>query len=160
MYGSHNVFELVLSGVQGLSDALRQKDFMSKSLLPKRHSAARNDHHLPALILQHGHLETETRRASKMAAPQSYQESANSVTCSTMEASRPSDRPHSSPRVTTALPSFTTIRLACFNSLRWANDFPWVRGKTARVHGRNVKNKGTHPGRSWHQLQSAAVRQH
>lgn len=59
------------------------------------------------------------------------------ITCSTMEASRPSARPHSS-RVTTALPSFTTIRLACFSSLRWTKDFPWGRGsETAR------KNKVT-----------------
>lgn len=54
-------------------------------------------------------------------------------TCSTMEASLPSARPHSS-RVTTALPNFTTIRLACFNSLRWAKDFPWERGRESARH--------------------------
>lgn len=55
------------------------------------------------------------------------------ITCSTMEASLPSARPHSS-RVTTALPSFTTMRLACFNSLRWAKDFPWERGRESARH--------------------------
>ena len=42
------------------------------------------------------------------------------ITCSTIDARRPRARPHSSPRVTTALPSFTTILFACFSSLRWA----------------------------------------
>lgn len=42
--------------MQGLPDTLRQQDFMSQPLLSKRYSATCNNHHLPAFILQHGHL--------------------------------------------------------------------------------------------------------
>lgn len=57
----HHFFELVLSRMQGLSDALRQQDLVSQSLLPKRHSTTGDNHHLPALILQHGHLKGHTK---------------------------------------------------------------------------------------------------
>lgn len=57
----HHVFELVLSRMQGLSNTLRQQDLMSQSLLPKRHGTAGDDHHLPALILQHGYLTGQTK---------------------------------------------------------------------------------------------------
>lgn len=56
-------------------------------------------------------------------------------TCSTIEASLPRAKPHSSPRVTTALPSFTTIRFACFSSLRCANDFPCARLSGTVING-------------------------
>lgn len=57
------------------------------------------------------------------------------ITCSTIDASLPRAKPHSSPRVTTALPSFTTIRLACFSSLRCANDFPCARLSGMVING-------------------------
>lgn len=57
------------------------------------------------------------------------------ITCSTIEASLPRAKPHSSPRVTTALPSFTTIRFACFSSLRCANDFPCARLSGMVING-------------------------
>lgn len=57
----YHLFELVLSRMQGLSNALRQQDLMSQSLLPKRHSTTGDNHHLPALILQHGHLTGHTK---------------------------------------------------------------------------------------------------
>ena len=57
------------------------------------------------------------------------------TTCSTIDASLPRAKPHSSPRVTTALPSFTTIRFACFSSLRCANDFPCARLSGMVING-------------------------
>lgn len=57
------------------------------------------------------------------------------ITCSTIDASLPRAKPHSSPRVTTALPSFTTIRFACFSSLRCANDFPCARLSGMVING-------------------------
>lgn len=57
------------------------------------------------------------------------------ITCSTIDASLPRAKPHSSPRVTTALPSFTTIRFACFSSLRCANDFPCARLSGIVING-------------------------
>lgn len=57
------------------------------------------------------------------------------TTCSTMDASLPRAKPHSSPLVTTALPSFTTMRLACFSSLRCANDLPCVRLRGTVING-------------------------
>lgn len=136
--------------MQGLPDTLRKQDLMSQSLLPKCHSTTCDNHHLPALILQHGHLTGYIKAITlkyffhnQDQEPTHYYAHtaiinrvlllcastifSRGITCSTMEASRPSARPHSS-RVTTALPSFTTIRLACFNSLRWTKDFPWGRG--------------------------------
>lgn len=56
IYLIHHVFQLVLSRMQGLPDTLRKQDLMSQSLLPKCHSTTCDNHHLPALILQHGHL--------------------------------------------------------------------------------------------------------
>lgn len=123
--------------MQSLPDALGQQDLVSQSLLSKRYSTACDNHHLPAFILQHGHLAEKTRTVMFILVAKVlvkswtefdcrlHQESCD--TCSTIDARRPSASPHSS-RVTTALPSFTTIRLACFNSLRWAKDFPWGRG--------------------------------
>lgn len=61
--------------------------------------------------------------------------SSHRITCSTIEASLPRAKPHSSPRVTTALPSFTTIRFACFSSLRCANDFPCARLSGTVING-------------------------
>lgn len=57
------------------------------------------------------------------------------ITCSTIDARRPNARPHSSPLVTTALPSFTTILLACFSSLRWAKGLPWARLRGTVIKG-------------------------
>lgn len=111
---------------------------MPQSLFPKRYSSACDDHHFSALVLQHCHLKRH------QICPTTYNQFAVnafsviqlnyynkmtiiSLTCSTIEASLPSARPHSSPRVTTALPNFTTIRLACLSSPRCANDLPWAR---------------------------------
>lgn len=55
-YFIYHVFQLVLSRMQGLPDTLRKQDLMSQSLLPKCHSTTCDNHHLSALILQHGHL--------------------------------------------------------------------------------------------------------
>lgn len=57
----HHLFELVLSRMQGLSDTLRQQDLMSQSLLPECHSPTSDNHHLSALILQHGYLIRHTK---------------------------------------------------------------------------------------------------
>lgn len=52
----HHVFELVLTRVQCLPDALGQQDLVPQPLLAEGHGAAGDNHHLPALVLQHGHL--------------------------------------------------------------------------------------------------------
>ena len=52
----YHVLELVLSGVQRLPDALGEQDLVAESLLAEGHRPAGHDHHLPALVLQHGHL--------------------------------------------------------------------------------------------------------
>lgn len=144
-----HVFESVLSRMQGLPNALWQQNFMSQSLFSKCYSTAGHNHHLSALILQHGNLGWQKWHTFKLLKLGVQSHIWNmfgwmlikitiavfqfDITCSTMEASLPSARPHSS-RVTTALPSFTTMRLACFNSLRWAKDFPWERGNESARH--------------------------
>lgn len=67
--------------------------------------------------------------------------SSHGITCSTIDASLPRARPHSSPRVTTALPSFTTMRFACFSSLRCANGFPWARLSGTVINGMLLQNR-------------------
>lgn len=67
--------------------------------------------------------------------------SSHGITCSTIDASLPRARPHSSPRVTTALPSFTTIRFACFSSLRCANGFPCARLSGTVINGMLLQNR-------------------
>lgn len=62
----HHVFELVLTRVQRLSDALGQQDLVPQPLLAESHGAAGDDHHLPALILQHGHLVQVHRGAASI----------------------------------------------------------------------------------------------
>lgn len=53
---THHVFQLVLTRVQRLPDALGQQDLVLQPLLAEGHSATGDDHHLSTLILQHGHL--------------------------------------------------------------------------------------------------------
>lgn len=48
---THHLFQLVLTRVQGLPDALRQKDLMAQALLAKGYSSTGHQHHLSALIL-------------------------------------------------------------------------------------------------------------
>lgn len=62
----HHVFELVLTRVQRLPDALGQQDLVPQPLLAESHGAAGDDHHLPALILQHGHLVQVHRGAASI----------------------------------------------------------------------------------------------
>lgn len=57
---SHHVFELIVARVQRLSDTLGQQDLMSQPLLAKGHCSTGDNHHLPALILQHSHLHSKT----------------------------------------------------------------------------------------------------
>ena len=71
------------------------------------------------------------------------------ITCSTIDARRPSARPHSSPRVTTALPSFTTILLACFSSLRWAKDLPCIRLRGTVIKGMLLQERTCLMAEGW-----------
>lgn len=71
------------------------------------------------------------------------------ITCSTIDARRPSARPHSSPRVTTALPSFTTILLACFSSLRWAKDLPCARLRGTVIKGMVLQERTCLMAEGW-----------
>lgn len=139
----YHVFQLVLPWMQGLPDTLRQQDLVSQSLLSKCYSTTCDNHHLPALILQHGHLAVKNEDNIHTCCQGKTEfycclHKERCKTCSTIEARRPRASPHSS-RVTTALPSFTTIRFACFNSLRWAKDFPWGRGWMTAVQKQNAK---------------------
>lgn len=81
----------------------------------------------------------------------SVESSTLAITCSTIEARRPNARPHSSPRVTTALPSFTTILLACFSSLRWAKDFPWARLRGTVIKGMLLQERTCLMAECWPQ---------
>lgn len=71
------------------------------------------------------------------------------ITCSTIDARRPRARPHSSPRVTTALPSFTTILFACFSSLRWAKDLPCVRLRGTVIKGMLLQERTCLMAEGW-----------
>lgn len=62
----HHVFELVLTRVQRLPDTLGQQDLVPQPLLAESHGATGDDHHLPALILQHCDLVQVHRGAASI----------------------------------------------------------------------------------------------
>lgn len=82
-----------------------------------------------------------------------------SFTCSTIEASRPKARPHSSPRVTTALPNLTTILLAWRRSLRWAKDLPCARASGTVKKGTLLHWRTAWCVRNWEEEGSAWERE-